>query len=194
VQFHRTLPGLAHLERAFARDLTLSAVDAVIKIDAHSVAFFVITDDVCGTVVYHEIFQRKIEFFLAENNLRKVLGIGVILPHWYFGFAVDGQTDGVCGAGNNAHAAVDAFFLVHIHGSPHSDAAVFQLDRHVRESLFGADNRANLAADALIKVPGHQVVARDHGAAYRHLVFVACFLRNTALTHSCSIKYPPAGR
>jgi len=64
----------------------------------------------------------------------------------------------------------------------------------MRKSFFGADNRSDLAADTLVQVPGHQVIARDHAAPDGHLVFVSCFLGNSALAHAFSIKYPQAAR
>jgi len=58
--------------------------------------------------------------------------------------------------------------------------------------VFGANNRTDLAANAAVKIPPHQVIARDHWALDSHFMFSFGFLWNTA-TH-VSPKGLPAGR
>ncbi len=86
------------------------------------------------------------------------------------------------GAGYNANAAIDAFCFVYIHRGAFDDATVLQFRLHMCERVFGADNRANLAANTTVEIPSHQVISRHHWAGDSHFVFGFGFLRNTA-TH-----------
>jgi len=125
VQLDRADPGLPDLKSAFTGDLTLAAVDAVVKINPHRFAHFIVADDASGAVVDDEILERKIELFLAENGLGDEFGIRAILNDRDFGFAIDGERDGMGGAGYHADTAVDALLFVDVHRGAFDDATVF---------------------------------------------------------------------
>jgi len=79
-------------------------------------------------------------------------------------------------AGDDANPTIDTLLLIYVHRRPNGDAVIFQNRRHMCERFFRANNRADLAADAFIQVPGHQIIPCDHAAMDGHGVFIARFL------------------
>ena len=192
VQFDRANPGLPDFKGTFAGDLTLAAVDAVVKVNAHGVANFIVADDAGGAVIDQKFLEGEIKLFLAKDGLCNEFGVRAILNDRDFRFAVDGERNGMGGAGYHAGAASDALLFVHVDGRTFDDASIFEFGFYVRKRTFGANDRPDLAANAAVKIPPHQVIARHHRARDGHFVFGFGFLWNTA-TH-VSPKGLPAGR
>ncbi len=192
VQHDRADPRLPDFESALAGDLALTAVDAVVEVDSHRLALFIIANNSGGAVFDDEVFERKVKLFLTEDGLGDEFRKGAVLKDRYFGLAIDGQGNGMGRAGKHANAAIDAFFLVHVYRGAFDHAPVLQFSFHMRERALGADDRTNLAANAAVEVPAHQIIARHHRTRDGHLVFGFGFLWNSAA--HVSPKCLPAGR
>jgi len=81
VQFHRALPGLVHLKGALAGNFTLTAMDAMVKINPQGVSLGIVADHIGGTVLDDKIGERKIKQFPAKNRLSKDFREGSIDFH-----------------------------------------------------------------------------------------------------------------
>jgi len=127
----------------------------MVKINPQGVSLGIVANHIGGTVIDDKIGERKIKQFPAKNRLRKDLRESAIYLYRNLRLAINRYGDSVHRAGDDAHATVDTLLLIHVHRRPNGNAVILQNSRYVRESFFGANDRANLAADAFIQVPGH---------------------------------------
>ena len=89
MQLHRALPRLAHFKGALAGNFTLTAVDAMVKINPQGVSLGIVANHIGGAVLDDKIGERKIKQFTEKKRISKDLREGSIDFHGNLRFTIN---------------------------------------------------------------------------------------------------------